>query len=246
MTDTPASTQAKAVHQVFHAPELWVILRTLGVFAPGTEAPPELGRGAVRTAQAELLRRGAVLVDAEGRLSLAPEIDALVWPAAFPETVFIASVTDHTQAEPVEQQACFSWTKEALVVNWVDEAQDHHFAAYHPMEVQDTIWDHLSGWVELEVDEPDAAAANVTAEAIERSVEGLQRAVLLTAVSQLGAPEQTAQALSWWVSGRSAWLMQNSDPSGPVMLRPVGRGELGAAVFEFVEAALGARATVAR
>lgn len=86
----------------------------------------------------------------------------------------------------------------------------------------------------------------MTAEAIERSVAGLQRAVVLTAISQLEGPEQTAQALSWWVSGRSAWLMQNSDPSGPIMLRPVGRGELGATVFEFVEEALRAGQPIAR
>jgi hypothetical protein len=132
-----------------------------------------------------------------------------------------------------------------LVVNWVDGAGEHHFAAYDPTEVEDGIWDIVSRWCNLQVEEPDAAAASVTAEAIERSVEGLQQAVVLMAINQLEAREQTAQALSWWVSGRAAWLMQNSDPNDPVRLRPIGRGELEAEVFEFVEHALRARQPMA-
>jgi hypothetical protein len=232
LPSTPTASRA------FHTPELWVLLRTLGVFAPGVALPPELAPATVQAAEASLRQERALLSDAAGRLTLAPAIEALLRPAAYPETVFIASVTNQTQSEPVERQACFSWTPQAFVVNWVDDSQAHHFEAYQPQAVQNNLWDHLSRLCSLDVDEPDPAAAMLTSQAIEQGVEGMSQAVLLMAINRLQAPDQAAQALSWWVSGRSAWIMQKEPQSGPVMLTPAGRAGLQMAVMEFVKQAL--------
>ena len=231
---------AQPVQHIFRPPELWVILRTLGLVEPGLEAPPELAAEpkAVPAAQARLLQQGALRRDAAGRLTLAPELEALVRPAAYPETVFIATITDHTPAGPTEREACFSWTPEALVVNWVDETQDHHFAAYHPLEVHERLWDHLSRQCSLEVEEPDPRAPAVTSQAIEQGVEGMSQAVLLMAINRLQASEQTVQTLSWWVSGRTAWLLQKQEQSAPLRLSPAGRADLETAVLQFIKEAL--------
>jgi hypothetical protein len=236
MTDRLTMTRAQAVRRTLDVSELWVILRTLGVVASSVDAPPEIA-SAANAAQAKLLQQGLLLSDTAGRLTLAPDLDTLVRPAAFPENVFVASITDHTPSGSVEREVIFSWTPQALVVNWVDEADAHHFEAYQRLEVQDGVWDHLSRLCNLEVDEPDPAAA-LTSPAIEASVEGMKQAVLLLAINRLQAPEQTAQALSWWVSGRAAWLLQKNEESGPVRLTPSGRAGLETAVSAFVQQAI--------
>jgi hypothetical protein len=237
---TMETTHTETVHHIFHAPEIWVILQTLGAVAPGLEVPPEIASdpAAVRTAQANLLNQGKLLMDETGTLSLSPEIEALVRPAAYPETVFIANIADNAKTGKLARVMCFGWTPQALVVNWVDGSNDHHFESYDPQDVQGCIWNHLSYLCNLEVDDPDPARAALAPQELEQQVAGLKQTVMLMAINGIQAPQQTTQALGWFVSGRSAWFMQKNEQGEQVVLGLAGRDDLELAVSEFVEQAL--------
>src|SRR5687768_15110485 len=98
--------------RVFHAPELWLILQALGSVPVGAAVPPEITTDpqAVAAAQARLQAQGLLSTGVQGQLSLAPEVEALVGPAAFPESVLIANITDTAGRGQTARLVCFSWT----------------------------------------------------------------------------------------------------------------------------------------
>jgi len=239
--DTNTNSSTETVHHVFHAPEIWILLQSLGAVAPGLELPPELASdpGVVERARAALLVQGALVPDAEGRLSLDADIESLVWPVAYPDVVFVANIAHNPQAGQPAREMCFSWTPQALVLNWVDEAsRDHHFESLGAEEAQDSIWDHLSHQCDLDLDDRDPEQADPTASEMEQAAGQMRQMVVLVAINRTQSIEQTTHALGWFVSGRHAWLMQKNGQGGELAPGLADQADIAQAVFEFVERAL--------
>jgi len=209
----------------------------LGAVAPDLPVPPEITTDlrAMRAAQANLREQSVLQTAAGGALNLAPEIEALIRPAAYPTHVVVANISDNAKGGKLARIVCFNWTPEAMVVNWVDEVGDHHFESYASQDAQTCVWDHLSRLCDLNIEEPTAALANLTRDEAERLMKEMRQAVLLMAVSDVQSPQKVARALSWFVSGRHAWLMQKNDHGEQAVPRPTSQADLAHAVSELVD-----------
>ena len=233
-TLTPQSSR------LLHPPEIWLVLQALGSVPVSAEAPPEITTDlrALAAARTHLLDQGLLLAGAQGRLEAAPEIEALVRPAAFPETVFMANIADTAGRGDTARLTCFSWTPAACVVNWVDAASDHHFERFAPQAAAECIWEHLASVCALDVDPPDLARPPLNPQEMQREIEQVRQTVLLTATQAVRSAHPISEALSWFVSGRRAWLMQNSDQGTAPAPHPAGIAELQQAVQALVARAL--------
>ncbi len=225
----------------FQAAEIWLLLQALGAVDSGLEIPAEVAanQAEVDTARASLIQQGILLVDSTGEVSVAPEIEALVRPSAFPETVFIANITDNAKFGKLARVMCFGWTPETTTVNWVDEANTHHFEAYASVDIKEVVLSHLWGICNLDVDDPDPNLALSPAE-VEREMEQMRQSVLLMAIQGVQSAEQTTRAIAWFVSGRRVWLMRNASREPSEQPSPVvaSQAEIELAISELVEQAL--------
>jgi hypothetical protein len=236
--DIDALHQVSPIAQtVFSAPELWLILQAIGSVPAEPTVPSEAGfdARALVDARAGLLHNGTLAPDAQGNISLALGIVALVLPAIAPESVIIANITDRGSQDQAARIICFCRRADLVVVNWVDTRSVHHFVAYHVRAASACVVHHLSQACNLDVIPPGASQPASTPRDVERASEQMIQAVSLSAMKGLGTPEQTVHATGWFISNGRAWLIPppaNGQPSAP---RCVSRADIIGAVQTLVE-----------
>lgn len=224
----------------FHAAEIWLLLQTLGAVDSGLEIPPELAANQVEveTARANLIGQGILLVDSAGEVSVAPEIEVLVRPSAFPYTVFVASVADKARQGKPPRVACFSLTPDAAVINWVDESNQHHFEGYDPQDFEACMWNHLVHLCDLDVKEPGDLQASLSEADIQRHVEEMQQTVTLMAMNGVQTPEPAEYAVGWFVSNGYAWLMAKGETDEETAPTLAGQADIAKTISDLVRQAL--------
>ncbi len=232
--------------RTFHAPEIWVILQTLGAVGSDWQVPPEIASkaSAVRAAQTALRKRG-LLIEVQGEQRLAPPIEALVRPAVFPQIVFVANIADNATFGKLARVVCFGWTSTALAVNWVDETNEHHFELYAPEAARDVVVNHLFDVCALDVEDAPSMPENFGPREMEREMEQMRQSVMLMAASGIQSPEQASRAMGWFVSDRRAWLMQKDEQGAQLATRIASRADIASAVSDFVHQAVAAGESVA-
>jgi len=124
------------------------------------------------------------------------------------------------------------------VVNWVDEANDHHFESYTPRDTQDVLVAHLFNLCDLDVDAPDPKQVPQNPTEMEKIMEQMKQMVMLMSVNGMQTPEQTPRALGWFVSGRQVWLMQKDEKGEPLVPKLASREDLKLAISGLVQQAL--------
>lgn len=232
-TRTPTPT----AQRVFHPPEVWLILQMLGAAPAEQEAPADAGFDdlAVNAAITTLLRGGVLRVDAQGAVSLSPEVDALVRPSAFPSAVIMANVTDRSTKDAPARTLCFCRADDTVTANWVDERGDHHFASYAVTDAGPCVLAHLAGACDLDVKGPDAGLPAPTPRDLARAAETMKQAVALTAIKASGVSDQAA---GWFISAGAAWLIQSRPTGADKAPRRASRNDIARAVIDLAEQVL--------
>jgi hypothetical protein len=224
----------------FQAAEIWLLLQALGAVDPGLEIPAEVAanQAEVDTARAGLIQHGILQVDSTGEVSVAPEIEVLVRPSAFPYTVFVASVADKARQGKPTRMACFSLTPDAAVINWVDESNRHHYEGYDPQDFEACLWTHLTHLCDLEVKDPDPAQDNVGEADVQRYLEEMKQMVVLMAMSDVQSGEPIERAIGWFVSNGSAWIMAPNPTGEQVAPTRASRADIARTVSDLVQQAV--------
>jgi len=221
--------------RIFHGAEIWLILQALGAAPPEMVAPSELAPSAdaVRLAEQSLIHQGVLGIDAKAGSRLSAEIDALIRPTAFPDTVCILNVTTRFTNSQDSQMVTFSHLSRSFVANWVDEDNNHHFELYSPGDVEHSIWKHLLRICDLDIEEPDGIDDQSDPSTIQQAIQQMKQTVLLMCIEPFWPLEQGQRALSWFISDRHAWLIERQAAIEQLPKR-VGRDTIMGAVQAFL------------
>lgn len=218
----------------FAAPEIWIILQTLGVIAPDAVTPPEFAPH-LYEAKTHLLQQGICRTTAQHEVYVTAEIEALVRVTATPEWVIVVNVADSAKLGQFVRLLCFSWTPDLCVVNWVDETTEHHFEAYSPQDSKACVLSYLFRLCNFEVEEATTVSNTPDSQAMAKIMAQADQIVWLLTVRKLQTVEQMTQTLGWFVSERQAWLMHPTVQNELPTIRPATKSDIALAIFELIE-----------
>jgi hypothetical protein len=211
-----------------------LILRQLGAVPLEADPPTEIvaSDDVLHNAERALLARGDIQIDAEGVERLGSAVESIVRPVVFPDVACIVNIADVLTQGEFARITCFSRASQTFVISWVDNAQQHHFQVYRPDDAPAAAWDYLSQVCDLNVDAP-SASVNGNRSEIERAMAQAKQTVLLMLITDVQSAEQCSSALSWFVSGRSAWLIEQQGTIDQPP-HPASRNDLSRAAQAFV------------
>lgn len=226
---------------VFSGAEVWLILKALGAVQPDLPAPPELAADAdeVAVTEARLVQDHVLLPEPSGRFRLAADVEAVIRPAVAPARVWVLSIADPSRLGQPTRIVCFNWSPDTLIVNWVDAAAQHHFERHPVQDVPARVWGYITRFCDLNLLPPDGRDAESTVMSLERLLARTSQTVLLMAAGP-GQPAAAApSAMSWFISGRRAWLAVGAGPAGrSASPRPAGAEDIARAVAQFLSQSL--------
>lgn len=192
------------------AAQVWLALQELGVVSSNLPLDGSVEPSGELLNLTEKVNRSNV-----SQLS----ISNIIRTTAFPDRVCIITIRTARNEESA-QTLCCSYAAQHFIVSWVDSTNVHHFHEYALENVAAAVWQHLRNFCDLDI---DGDHTNVGAEraALEHAMQRARQTVLLILIKDVQSAEQRSSALSWFVSDRSAWLIeQQKDQRLPQQIGP--------------------------
>ena len=230
-----ASTKPIIMHS-FNAPEMWLVLQSLGVVLPNTVIPVEIGKDQTlldQTKQA-MNAAGVFSLSINKELDLAPEIKHLVSVSVRPENILVVSKSD-AQSTSLTPVRIFSWSSHSFVANWVKDGH-FFFESYLAEESKAQVLNYLSNLCHWERDLDNRNAGYV--DATNNNNNSVKEVILLMATLGVTSDVPQTSVIAWFVHNGQIWLSdQTSQSSGSANNAPLRGGlpQLVLAIFEMIE-----------